>query len=491
MLYDAVVVGTGPNGALVNSLLLNKGLTVLNLDVGSNSSSFPILNSSKELLREYSADTLKANEWFSQSTLTQGKTIYGQDFHQYHRELLDVSYNGVGKVVPSSMLGGYSTVWGGSCLSSNELYDISRHYIPGVNIAECNQVNEFLNVVELSEHINDKSLIGNLQGSIVNADYQVNDVHLATNGSRFPCVDCGLCLMTCPHDFVYCSKYSIQDQQKNANYQLINQVQVISLRLELDNISVQCIDLNDNSRVSFRARRVYLAAGPIATSKIVMNSFKINRRIILKCSDHYALPIFKLPRDLFKNRTSSYYAGPQAVIKDANGAPSNLYLQIYRSNKIAREYVKMHTFTPFLVDLIGKVLDYSLYIAQGYLPSKISSTVELTCRHPSSIEMNLIRERMSEYYVQKFLKKLAIAGHIIGKPIFSAPLLGMHFGACIVKGRSGDVEYQTDQSGQLNFFNNVYICDASNLPDIFPGPITNLSMLNTLYNVRNSIKDLR
>src|SRR5262249_8731928 len=91
---------------------------------------------------------------------------------------------------------------------------------------------------------------------------------------RKGCIYCGLCMYGCPHGLIYNSAASVEHLRPNPRFEYQPGFVVDSVREDQTGVSITGRDILARSTSTFRCERVYLAAGVIPTTQILLRSLE-------------------------------------------------------------------------------------------------------------------------------------------------------------------------------------------------------------------------
>jgi hypothetical protein len=220
--------------------------------------------------------------------------------------------------------------------------------------------------------------------------------------------------------------------------------------------------------------KLIIAAGPIGTSEIFLNS-NIVSKVEIKTTDLYQVPFIKFFRTRKKLHSFSDGFAKTEILKQETYQQFYFYTKsIFLLSKNSFKLLNFINLLPsFLLSCIG-----GLFVIFN---SDISSKIVLTVNN-NSIETSYIKNNSTSQ--KKVLRKLffAFAKCKLFLIIFfrNEYLYGTsyHNGAQFPISKA-PFKNQSDKLGRLNNLKNVHIVDASVLPDINTGPGVKLIMANS------------
>ena len=248
-------------------------------------------------------------------------------------------------------------------------------------------------------------------------------------------------------------------------------------------IELECTNINNMKSNTFSAKKVFLAAGPVSTSDIIIKSFDEIEELRIKDSTMFAFPIINLNKEKRK-------IGKQMCSKifKYHKHNDNFLIQIYNDIDFF-----LHKLPKFLRVFFNDYLKLSIGI--GYLSSKDSP--ELVMKKESNKDVNYSSNKKSNllkrvYFLSLFCIKNLSKG-MITLPFFQfkfKDFSSYHLGSSLpmTKKSTKTNKAFTDNLGRLNNNKNIIILDSSNFSDIQPGSISLMSAINSLRITKANIK---
>ena len=224
--------------------------------------------------------------------------------------------------------------------------------------------------------------------------------------------------------------------------------------------NIELINLKNLKIKKIKFKKIFISAGPIETSKIILNSFKINS-IILKETRHF-----------------------YAIIKIKKKLSSRFFTLRFRNLKI---YLQLYSFKNALNTLFRKKekntnRESKYQLGQCYINSENSGIIKIKKRKDrfkiEGIESKKIGKSSILKKVKAFnkLNKYFEIKNIIFNKIGGSNHLGGSFPAGGISKNSITIT----KNGELKNYKDVFITDSSNLNYIDSLPITTFSMYNNL-----------
>lgn len=497
---DCIVIGSGPSGVACASALLDAGRSVMMIDAGL------ALEPERARTRDEAPRPLTpANApWIERdkpNTAIPRKLSYGSDFpYREATERLGLETHNVG-AEPSFARGGLSNVWGAAALpfADADIRDwpisadaLAPHYdactrMLGVSAAPDDlaallplhaQPNPPLNLSRQGAHLHD-TLTRN-RSKLAAAGLHFGRARLAVQSPA--CTYCGLCLRGCPDQLIYNADHTRQALTANPRFTYRPGLIAREVSETNDGAQVDTIALNDSQPQRLQADRIFIAAGAIPTTALLLSSSQsYDRPIKMKDSQYFLLPLL-LFRGAERARTEALHTMAQLFLelRDPEISPYLTHMQIYTYNDVMADAVRQRLGP--LLEWPARFADAHLALVQGYLHSDHSGEIELTL-HRDKLEARGIPNPEARRRVNALVGKLTrLAAQIGALPL--APLLqiaeagrGFHIGGSLPM----QVEpgaFTTDTLGRPFSWRRIHAVDATILPSIPATTITLPVMAN-------------
>jgi len=238
----------------------------------------------------------------------------------------------------------------------------------------------------------------------------------------------------------------------------------------------------------FKAGTVFVAAGVLESTRIVLNSTSGSAASLqVRQSDIFTIPMlrYRAARGVSSERLHTLC---QTIldVNDSRIEPYGVQLQLYGFNDQYREILKRRLgrmALPFQSALHH--VTERLLVAFGYLHSDVSSTVKVTrlegpfgklrlegALHEESRRIGRAVARKL-FRNKRYLRAIPIPSQIR----FDTPGAGHRSGGCFPM-RRDPLALETDSTGSLPGLASVHLVDSSVLPSIVAGPLAFTVMAN-------------
>ena len=486
------VIGSGPAGVAAAYPLVKAGHQVLMLDVGLELE--PELRAmvnrmaatDKHSWRSDDLGQLRLGMKASRAGVML-KRVYGSDFpYRNAAEEISLQRHNAG-LLPSFALGGLSNAWGGALLSNCQRdmadwpvsqADLAPHYEAlheFMPLSGCRDELErafplYTDPVELPLSQQAALLLQDLRKQPVSG-LAFGQSRLAVNSD---CVACGLCLYGCPYGLIYNSAATVAHLQTQPNFSY--QAATLVHRIEESEGQAVIHGKNRDGRFSLKADAVFLAAGTLPTSRIMLESMQAyDHSLQLSSSQYFLFPLLRRQRSKDVARGELHTLAQLFLeISDPALSPYTIHLQGYSYNDLYRQAAET-MLGPLSRLLPLEMILERLILFQGYLHSASSPSLQLTLTREGLKLTGESGQRLSGV-VGGIMKKLRPFG-LPFSPKIGMPGEGFHAGGSLPM-RQTPGPFETDVWGRPSGFERVHIVDASVMPSIPATTITYTAMAN-------------
>tara|TARA_B100001939_G_scaffold160889_2_gene138876 strand:- start:3664 stop:5121 length:1458 start_codon:yes stop_codon:yes gene_type:complete len=405
---------------------------------------------------------------------------------------------------PSLQFGGYSTVWGGAINILEKEYE---EYWSVLKKDINSLIPNFENIMEISSNSDkylhyqtqelpiverEKKLLGRLKkinNQKLSSDF--SSIAMSTRIDTNICQECGEYIWSCRPYSAWSSNSLIK--------KLIETEKIIYLK----NTSIYKIEENftdgtcivytgKHKKYELEFNKVFVGAGAIGSSKIVLNSFEDISKIEIQTNDLISIPLINLSK---KDKKLHTFTDLYIKYKDNK---SNLFSQYYGySENLLKLSENAIPLVKYIKNLLKPILRYSggifLYLDQNnsssfVIEKEMGNLVIKGGRNPK--KRNLLPSIFSFFLI-------LLRARIICLPFGKWRKYGTsnHFGAQFSfsneKIKHNKLNIASDSQGRIKKMKNVHFIDSSVLPVLAPGPITFIVMLNAYRITEEAINETK
>ena len=524
-----VVIGSGPAAVAATHALVEAGKSVTILDAGKT------LEADHELVRAKMAGQ-KTEDWSEEDIQTMvgrrgtheetihTKLSYGSSFAtDIDEEHAGIHWERRKGFNFSHARGGLSNIWGSALLPYRQedigdwpvgVSDLEEHYRSVMKFVPGTFVDDDLESLLPARAINPQELHLSRQGRFLFERMDAARQSLRNNGvvhghSRVavrtdgsgrsqPCVYCGLCLSGCPYRLIYSSSLTLEALLSSDRLRYIPDSVVERIEKTGSGLRVLGHRASDNSRFSYEAGRVMLAAGVLPTAKIALESLGVyNSPIRLLDSQYFIIPMVQL-RKAGNIAQEHLHTLSQAFVEIDDPAISQhlIHTQIYGYSRFLQsELEKTFLKWPLKIGLFNEEFLGRLIIAQGFLHSRDSGFLELVLKNHSegkgglhiSHRPRLATKAKALAVALKFLWNSPSLGAVPIIPGIKIPRpgSGYHSGGTFPM-RKGPGALETDILGRFPEFDRLHLIDSSIFPSI-PATSITLSVMANAHRIASTV----
>ncbi|HWB85228.1 MAG TPA: GMC oxidoreductase [Bryobacteraceae bacterium] len=511
---DFCVIGSGPSAISAAMALVGRGLGVTMLDAGR-----ALEDSRRESVARLGAQPSANWNEADIRSLKEGievssdgiplKRLYGSDF-PFRTDGSEFCFDYIDAGVrPSFARGGLSTVWGAGLLPFHgddiadwpfDAAELDAGYRGVLSFVPCSGSRDALD--DLFPHHSTKlqTFPPGRQGAAFLRDAARAQARLSRDGivvgqSRLAvdaerCERCGMCLYGCPYELIYSSEFTLRKLQKLPRFRYVPGVVVERLQEENGSVRIIARDLTTQAPRQFEASRVFLGAGTISSTVIILSSLgEYDVRVRLRDSFYFLLPLLR-------------FAG----VPDPGGERLHTLAQAFialRNPEVCAEFVHFSIYgyndllIPSLRASIGAAgglqsLASRILVAGGYLHSKRSPSLWLTVR-PGRITIQgedssgaiAIAKKAAKKLVRQTARLRALP--LIAAMRFPPPGRGFHTGGSFPMSKER-VRMTSDTEGRPHGFERVHLIDASCLPSI-PATTVTLPVMANAWRIASRVAE--
>lgn len=519
------IVGSGPAGVSTASALLKRGYKVTMLDVGrkleeSISNKISILRKQEDIDPDHFKNIFLKNKNDVDINGVQEKKIFGSSYANKLGKYFKLNKKNI-LIYMSFATGGLSNLWGRLMmpLTKNDIKDwpikensLDRYYKEVLKFVPLTGRKDSLETLLPLYTDQLYSMTLSDQARLIDKKLKKNKYFLESQGLMFgqsrlaacfdgsfgesgKCIQCGLCLYGCIYDDLYSSAWTVRKLLKDKNFEYITGHIVDYFETKNNNLNVHTISDLDGSLNVFIADKVFLAAGSIASTRIIMKSKKIfNQKVKLKVSDFYVMPSLTLfaSKKVVRQKLNSccqYFI----QIYDRNIDNKLINLQIYTYTDYYINFFQRYLkgFFPFFKPLINFILNRFIVIF-CYINSENSSHMELQLSKTNVLNVEGKYNPMSLKIFNRLKRKLfrlSFKTGIVPIPFFNGEQeIGnsVHYGGSMPMTKKSDF-LNTDHYGEVSGFKNLHVVDSSIFPTI-PSTSPTFVIMANAYRIGYEVK---
>lgn len=522
---ECIVIGSSFSAVFASIPLVQKGYNVVMLDLGfdiesENKDRVDILKNKKiSAWSDHDLSFLREKVQVNSSGVER-KLVYGSNYVYKKTDNVQPLETINAKIICSLAKGGLSNVWGCSILPyiEKELIDWPLNYSEMVKsyrsvmkiVGTSCVTDELGEIMPLHRDSGSTFFPISEQAAALFSDMKNNEAKLNNSGIYFgrsrlatnydevrknKCKECGLCLYGCCFDYLFTTRKLLNELISYDNFTYINNVLVDRVKEINNKIYVYGRNIKQMVDMSFAAERVYLGAGVVSSTRILLKSMETyNQPVVMKHSDHFQLPMFRFSRVKKVEEQNLHTLSQISVVIDDKVVDQNLvHFQIYGYNDFYRQVLdkKLTGARSVLKPLSGNVLD-RLFIAKGYIHSSQSSHLLVKLKKGENAPLQLVgvnnpnATKIARAAARKLLKNYRSL-KILMLPFMAHvgdPGEGSHSGGTFpMKENPG--KFESDVLGRPYNFKRLHVVDSTVFPSI-PATTITLSIMANAYRIASN-----
>lgn len=299
------------------------------------------------------------------------------------------------------------------------------------------------------------------------------------------CRRCGLCLYGCPYNLIYSSSLTLDRLLEKDGVEYRPGLWVRRIEPEHGKLRVRARNIKTGLEESLIADRVFLAAGVVETTRIVLESTRqYDVPVVGLHSDRITLPLARFRRDK-GIRTQGLHTLSQVFLEvlDDEICDEMIHVQLYGYNDLFSGSLaaRLRRFGLPPESKFYDVLLERLMVAFAYFHSSLSSRIEYVLASDGRLRITGRPSEDAKIATRLLTKKLRRSGLKFGALFATAKLHppggGNHSGGTFPMTRSPST-LQCDELGELQGLPNLHIVDSSVLPSLSSTTITLPAMAN-------------
>ena len=458
--FDHVVIGSGPSAVASIAVLIEKGFHPLVIDVGFRS--HPQIGESHSSLKT----------WFG-SDATYRQPSFSTGF--FDRKI---------KIRPSFGYGGFSRVWGATCNFDYDFSDWAKLTQPIE--ADFEIVRNLLepHKFDISIENSSKALL-NLLSKLRTELFEVIEPTLAINtneNSPTKCLNSAECLSGCRSNSIWYAGDQV-DQWIAASLMTYKSNLFVE-KLGLLDGKIEIHVKNKESEFFIHAKKAFIATGVLSTARILISSGVLKEITIKETPTHFLAAIAKnsnyVPKELVNTLSKAWIQGKgqnEVLVQIYNAGVGNKSRLMNSLPKFARNDKLISILSRYLIPMIVYTREHK--------------AVHVT-RDPKNGEVVFkpILEKSRRLHFRNVLRQFRVpflrsGALLINHRFFYSKevLSGYHFGSSVPHGEI------SDSLGQVEGLKHVHIIDASVLPNLLPGSIVPVTMINAVRITREVLSE--
>ena len=483
----SLIVGSGPSGVAAASALLDAGKPVAMLDIGR------VLETTPGLREEPVDDPAR-------------KLVFGSSYPYLSDREAGLIQHGT-KCLASGGKGGLSAVWGASVLPfpEDELGDwpfsaveLRPHYAKAATLLGISGVVDGLADLFPFHAPPRPPLSASLQAQSVLSRLADNAASLNAQGFRFgrarhavnsaACQYDGACLSGCERRAIWNAADAVESLKMRPGFEYHGGVRVLSIEEHAHGVRLH-VAREGASRTVFDGEKVFLAAGPLATARLVCGSFGSPASgLPLLSQPYFVLPLL-LDRDVPGAPEKQLHTLAQIYLEltDAEVSRHLVHLQMYGHNEVIADRLESAgAWTGPFAGAITRHFEPRLLAIQGYLHSDEGVAVRIAAQGTGEdcrLRITAASASATKAAIRRVAAKLGRHAPELGfRPLslllkHGRPGEGNHVGGSFPMKQSPSA-WQTDRQGRLHGHDRVHLVDSSVLPSLPAATFTYAVMAN-------------
>ena len=407
----------------------------------------------------------------------------------------------------SSNIGGFGKVWSASALfpDKKDLIDWPDFSIPNINI-----YNEYFNNLSYSakkdnlekfftklsnqnNYLKHDKCIEALEDKIakMNTDNFISGFSksfLSTIGEN-QCRYCGLCMTGCIYNSIFDPSIEFAKLIENKKINYSKNFELVRIK-KLD----KKIELFFSNGEKAQYDKVFLAAGALGSTKIIMNSFKKIKETKIIHASGFVIPLISLKSYNFEWPNRNTLSQIFMEIKNKN-FHHWVHSQLSQPNELVMHRMGFFKFTnKWIKKIYFQILKRLFTINIGY-HSNYCGYYKLNFER-GNLKVSYFENKNHKFYnysiYETIMKKLNKIGIYSNKLFIYHGENADHYyigGSFPMKKKQTEIHH-SDQFGQLKGLENLHIIDSSTFPSIPATTFGLLSMLNSARITKNVIEKL-
>lgn len=311
----------------------------------------------------------------------------------------------------------------------------------------------------------------------------------------FPCNGCGECFVGCVYGSIFSTIPIIESLVRQNKIQYQRNLVVRSVHEEEGKATLKILDLTSGTFQTSSFDAVFVAAGPINSTRILLQSRNLyNRPILLKESQKFVIPILrKKGAPTAVEHPSATLASVFMEFKVSDLSDHWIHMQIVPMNQMILASLNLPGSKANLGEALWRPVLRRTMVGWVGLHSDHSSHVELRLRRglesgTDILELDFTVSDQAKQSVKKTSDHLFRSGLTFNTLFLpwltrlSNPGSGTHCGGSFPMMKTPSGDFDTDILGRPFGWKRVFVTDSSVLPSI-PGTTLAISVMANAYRI--------
>ena len=481
-LFDVLIIGSGPAGVSAAFPLVQAGLSVAMVDGANDGKRSNVQQTSNRIIDSFGSDysSLVPFDERSPKQRLHRSSQLSADYNK-QTKLRTQEFKATGAITR----GGLSTLWGAYATEFDDedlkeypfnAMDLRESYTSiaqriGISGTHDDALDEFHGLHTPLQpppliHPTAALLLDKFKAAPKKTSLTLglarNAILTRTQNDRQACVLCKGCLWPCPNDSIYSSLHDLVQLKKFTNFTLIDNFYVDRLQKNLNNWQATALSQ------SIQAKRIFLAAGTISTTNILLKTLQLPKTSLSLLSNPVVIMPFLMPRAMLKPSPLNGYSLAQLGLKMDLGSRKYLAGAVYCLDGIPLDFMSANL--PFSLATSAHISSWvsnSIILVTAYFDGATSDNKIST----DARGLNITGGLSSDFETQSkiALMKLRRAFYKLGAvPLpgtkVASPGVDNHLAGTCPMGGSGPLA--TDSLGQLLALKGVHVVDGASLPTL-------------------------
>ncbi len=318
-------------------------------------------------------------------------------------------------------------------------------------------------------------------------------VHTMDEPGALSCTGCGHCFTGCVRGSIFATLPLLNALIGRGHVSYRAGLYVDRVAEQGDRVAVEAVELSSGTRCGFTFDGVFIAAGPINTTRLLLRSRQLyDRTVTLKESQKFIVPMLRRQGAMTAIESASPTLAAAFIEAKVPSSPDHwLHVQVVAMNRMLLDAIGAPTGR--LATLLARPILRRLMVAWCGMHSDHSSEVALRLRRvegggPDVLELELRVREEARAAACRAARDLAVQGRLFRTTFlprliqFANPGSGTHCGSSFPMRERPNDPLDTDRLGRPFGWTRVFAVDASVLPSI-PGTTLALSVMANAYRI--------